>query len=171
MAEQSEKLNLTSKQKTQLLGLGLDDSLSEQDPDEQRADMLYDLLKRPLPPDTSAYKSLPTPLKTVSVEMRSVAGKPLRELLLHPKTEIRTLKRIKEYAKQSGKAAKSDSEKDVFLAIYYAAIASSFVYHDTKISEHSDKHLTGAFEALIKIDWMSEQLTGVFAKVKEHFQA
>lgn len=167
MAEESDKLNLTSKQKTQLLSLGLDGSLSEQEPDEQRADMLYDILKRPLPPDTSAYKSLPIPLKTVSLQMRSVAGKPLKELLLDPKTEIRTLERIKEYAKQSGKSAKSESETDVFLAVYYASIANGLVFHDTKISEHSDNHLRQAFELLTQKRWLPEQLTELLKRACE----
>ena len=139
-----KKIKLTPSQKTQLFSLGLREPLPEQDVDEQKADLLYDILKRPLPNYEHLTDSLPNPLRGLSYKVRSVAGAPLGELIQDPNTDISLVTRIKEYAKQAGTSTSSEIEKGVFLVIYYAAIANALIFHNKKITQHTDEDRRGS---------------------------
>jgi hypothetical protein len=85
-------------------------------------------------------------------------------LLLDPKSSVAALKDIKQYAKTQGSQAASDREKDVFLALYFAAIAGALTYHATRITEHSDHDLKESFRTFVTTSWMPQQLVELFNK-------
>lgn len=168
MTEEPREIELSAEQKTELLNIGLKAATEEQEPSEHKADLLYDILNHPLPVDGPAVNMLPAPLRGLSRKVRSIAGAPLIELLTHSDTSISTIEAIKEYAKQSGKSAESEDRADIFLAVYYGAIASGLVFHGRKISEHSYEHLTGAFGSLADKAWMQEGITDLVARAQKH---
>ncbi|MHC4117918.1 MAG: hypothetical protein ACYSWO_10470 [Planctomycetota bacterium] len=168
MTDEPEKIELSAGQKTRLLHLGLEAAPDTREGQERKADLLYDVLDRPLSVDSPAVNSLPTPLRGLSRSVRSIAGAPLVELLIGSDTNISAIEAIKEYAKQSGKAAKSDDQTDVFLSVYYAAIASGLLFHGRKITEHSYKHLAEAFGALTEKDWIQEELSDLMTRARQH---
>ena len=172
MEKEQENLDLTAKQKTRLLSLGRSSKAFETsvDLEEKKADLLYDILTRTLPVDQSIVDSLPPALRSLSGKLRSVAGEPLRELLKNPKTDISVIKKIKFYAKESGASSKSKAESDIFLAIYYAAIASALLFHNKKITQHLHEDLEMFFLSFTKKSWVPEDLKILFNKAYEHCQ-
>ncbi len=165
MVEKPEKIELSPDQKTELLHIGLGASSVGA---EDKADLLYDILNNPLPVDSPAINMLPIPLKGLSRKVRSIAGAPLVELLTRSDTSISAIEAIKEYAKQSGMSTESEDRAEIFLAVYYGAIASGLVFHSRKVSEHSYEHLTGAFGSLADKEWMQEGLMDLVARAQKH---
>ena len=172
MDKESKEIELTGEQKTRLLNLGLDSDLVEDDTDieEKKADLLYEILSHPMPVDTSVVNSLPPALKGLCKRLSSVAGESLGDLLHNPERGISVIKEIKEYAKQSGASAKSKIESDIFLVIYYGAIANALLFHNQKITEHSYKDLEKFFRSFTKRDWILNDLTELFKKACENCQ-
>jgi hypothetical protein len=155
MAEGMDNLALNDGQKTRLLSLALerDNPAAAPNEDEQKGDLLRDILRCALPPET------PAPSTAVGLcpsygGLRTVAGPPIEELLRDRATDLAVLKRIKEYAKALGKNAKSGIERDVFLAVYFAAIAAALAYHGQHITGHLDSDAARFFAYYASAEWM-----------------
>lgn len=176
MDEESENLDLTEQQRTRLLRLGLSCEAFEADVDseEEKADLLYEALIRTLPVDGTTVASLPPVLRSMSGKLHSVAGEPLGDLLQNPGTDLSVIERIKNYAKdyneESGISDKSKAEKDIFLAIYFAAIASAFLFHNKKITQHSYEDLRRFFSYYAEESWVLDELRIHFKKAHEYCQ-
>ena len=172
MDNESQEFDLNRHQKSRLFSLGLGSKPREPSTDkvEQKTDMLYDVLTRTLPVDPSVVNSLPDIVRGLSSGLQSLAGPPIGDLLQDPTTDITTISRIKQYAKDSGTSTDSEDEKDVFLTVYYAAIASALVFHDDKITQHSFKDLEQFFHSFIQKDWVLDELIELFRKVQVYCQ-
>ncbi len=170
MDKEAKKIELTGEQKTRLLSLGLEPKLNEDgiDIDVKKADLLYDVLSHPMPVDISVINSMPTALKGLCQRLPAVAGEPLGDLLQNPERGISVIKQIKEYAKQSGTSATSEIESDIFLVIYYGAIANALLFHNMKITQHSYKDLEQFFCSFTKKDWVLSELTELFKKAQKY---
>jgi hypothetical protein len=85
-------------------------------------------------------------------------------LLRDSKTDVAVLQRVKEYAKTLGRNAGSDIEEDVYLAVYFAAIAAALVFRDERITEHSDRDLTHFLNSFAQAAWMPTDLADLLGK-------
>jgi len=172
MDNESQDFDLSQNQKSRLLSLALGSKPRELSTDkvEQKADMLYDVLTRTLPVDPSVVDSLPSVVKGLSSRLHSIAGRPIGDLLQDHTTDIDTIRKIKQYAKESGTSTDSEDENDVFLAVYYAAIASALLFHNDKITKHSYKELERFFYSFTKKNWMLDELIGLFKKGQKYCQ-
>jgi hypothetical protein len=170
MDNESQDFDLSRHQKSRLLSLGLGSNPPKLSTDEveQKADMLYDVLTRTLPVDPSVVNSLPAVVRGLSSGLQSLAGLPIGDLLQDPTTDIATIKKIKQYAKESGTTGSSEDKNDVFLAVYYAAIASALVFHNEKITQHSYKDLEQHFSSFMEKDWVLEEIKGLFHEAQKH---
>lgn len=170
MDNESQDFSLTQEQKSRLLSLGLNSGSHEMDKDEaeQKTDILYEILYSSLPVDPSVVNSLPPVVKGLSSKLRSLAGHTIGELLQNPKTDISTLRKIKNYAKDSGTSSNSEVENDVFLVVYYAAIASAVVFNHKKITQHSYKDLEQYFSSFTQKDWVLDEIKGLFHGAQKH---
>jgi hypothetical protein len=169
MTGETDRLELNDRQKTRLLSLGLepDRPVTPPDENEQRGDLLCDILRCPLPAEVPEHDAVPPGAGKPCPAFRTVAGPPLGELLQDPKTDVAALRRVKEYAKSLGSKAGSEVEKDVFLAVYFAAIAGAMVFRGERITEHTDRDLTQFFRCFARIVWVPIPLRGLFAKAAE----
>jgi hypothetical protein len=160
---------MTDGQKTRLLGLALepDKRATALNGDEERGDLLYDMLRRPLPGDRPSRESLAPSADGSCQGLRSVLGPPLSELLQDPKADIAVLKQIKERAKKLGEHASSKTEKEVFLAVYFAAIACALAFHNERITQHSDHDLTRFFDLYGQAGWVPRDMKGLFRKARQ----
>jgi len=170
MDNESQDFDLSRHQKSRLLSLGLGSKPRELSTDkvEQKADMLYDVLTRTLPVDPSVVNSLPDVVRGLSSGLQSLAGLPIGDLLRDPTTDITTISRIKQYAKDSGTSTSSEIESDVFLVVYYAAIAGALVFHNEKITQHSYQDLEQFFLSFRKKDWVIEEIKDLLSKARTH---
>lgn len=170
MTEESEHRHLDDGQKSRLLGFALDADRPVPPPDEneQRGDLLYDLLRCPLPVGGVPCDAGVPATSSSHGGLRSVFGPSIRELLQDPKTDVATLQRVKEYAKTLGRNAGSDIEKDVFLAVYSAAIAAASAYHGEHITEHADTDLAQFFGYYASAEWIPGSLRELFRRAMHH---
>ena len=170
MDKKSRDFDLNRSQKSRLLSLGISSKPRKQSTDkvERKEDMLYDVLMRTLPVEPLVVESLPSVIKGLSHRLHSLAGQPIVELLKNPATDIDTIRKIKQYAKESGTATDSEDKKDVFLAVYYAAIASALLFHNEKITQHSYNDLEQFFSSFMEKDWIIEEIKGLFRKAWIH---
>lgn len=168
MKNQNKDFQLTSEQKTRLLDLGLGSEQTEEptDSDEKKSDLLYEILKRPLPLDDSVFDTLPLILQDQASNLSSISGKALWDLLLDSETDLTVLNKIKNFAKREGKAVKSEEESDVFLVIYYASIACALLYHQDKITRHTDENLDYFFSFYTDKSWIPPDLVNLFITTK-----
>lgn len=163
MTEERGEIELSAEQKTELLHLGLEATTGGPD---DNADMLYDILNRPLPTNSPATNMLPAPLRGLTRKVRSIAGAPIVELLKSSETSISEMEAVKEYAKRSGRSAVSEDLTEVWLSVYYAAIANGLLFHGRKITEHSYQHLSEAFGALAAKDWIQQELSDLMTRAQ-----
>lgn len=171
MKKSPEEFELNFEQTTQLLKLGLQTKRGESKfTKKNRSDLLLDTLASKLPVKPALLESLPDVLKSLSEELESISGLPLNKLLLDSQTRIPCLKNIKDYAKQLGTAASDDTERDVTLAIYYAAIANALIYHDLKITNLSYQNLQKSYSHLSTEKWIPKNLANLFIKASEYCQ-
>lgn len=170
MEESSKKLDLNTEQSTNLLRLCLESNREkkQQAAEKNRADLLLDTLASKLPVDPALLESLPAILRSLSEKLQSVSGLPLGDLLQNPQTKTTLIRRIKDFAKESGVSANDEIERDVALAIYFAAIACALLFHNAKISEYSYKELEQSFKTLSKHDWLPPNLSRHFKKARRY---
>ena len=166
MTKSSQKLDLTVEQSTNLLRLGLDRDNDKANRVTARVDLLLDTLASKIPVDPALLELLPAVLRSLSEQLRSVSGLPLGDLILDPQTKIALIRRIKDFAKDLGTTASGEIERDVALAIYFAALASALVHHNVKISRHTYDKLEQSFERLSTHDWISPDLSQLFKKAR-----
>ncbi|UCC99250.1 MAG: hypothetical protein JSW66_05050 [Phycisphaerales bacterium] len=170
MEESPKRLQLNTEQSTNLLKLGLDcgQNKTDQAASNARADLLADTLSSKMPVDPALLESLPVVLRSLSEQLQTLSGLPLGDVLLSPQTRIALIRRVKDFAKELGESAKDEVEREVALAVYYAAIASALVHHKVKISRHSSDKLEQSFEKLSTYDWVSPSLSRLFKKAHDY---
>jgi hypothetical protein len=162
-----QDLHLDSDQRTRLLKIGLSSPSSRNydvEPDEKRIDTLYQILTSTLPLTQDIRTSIPDLITGQIQDLVSISGSPIGELIQDQKTDLITLRKIKEHCKQTGTAADSKEEQDAFMAVYFAAIASALLFHDTKLSHHKDEDLCSFFDSFAKKPWVLEELRTLFVR-------
>lgn len=126
--------------------------------------LLRDCLASPLPKDSSLLDSLVGTMERLAKDIQSLANKPLGEVLTDPKTDADLLVAVKDYVKKLCSSVVSPSGSPIALTIYYAAIASSLVHHNQKISQHSYESLRQSFTELSQKKWMVSELAELFSR-------
>jgi hypothetical protein len=166
MAKDTDSLDLTDRQKMRLLDLALGppDPSEPRSEDEERGDLLHDILRCSLPLRAGPREGSRGATTTSGQGLRSIVGPPIGELLQDPKTSLAVLSDIKQYAKARGNQAGSEVEKDVFLAVYFAAIAGALVYHRERITEHFAGSLTQFLHSFANAAWIPTDLVDLFRK-------
>jgi hypothetical protein len=138
------------------------------DRDDRYAELLCDWMTRQLPPDPEETQQLlsllPEALGELCQEVRPFSGDLIGSLLTQPDTDVRVLRRIKDYAKELGGSAAGPVEREAALAVYFAAIAAAQVFHDARISQYGDKKLQSAFEALSRRNAVPAGLRALFQR-------
>ena len=136
----------------------------ERTDDQIRSEHLHDLLAEKMPVDQALAQILPDVLAEICEEIKPFTGHSFSQLILNPDTDLRVLKRIKDFTKEWQKKAASDLERDVLAAIYYAAIASALVHHGQRITSFSRDTLKKTFSSLITKNWLTGDLKALFKK-------
>ena len=170
MNERRKKFELTAKQKSRLLSLGLGgkQAYEESDIEQEKANLLHDMLANTLPVDTTVVNSLPDALKSLCQELRSVAGEPIGNLLQESQTDISVIKKIRDYAKQLGTSTDSKTKHDVTVVIYLAAIAHALLFNNEKITQYSYAELKHSFSLLHEEKWIFREFSRLFEKACQY---
>jgi len=135
---------------------------------QQKAELMQDMLSETLISGTLKGSPLREELTHLCHISGLLASEPIRNLLCNSQTDIELIEKTKEHGKKLSKGTPSTTEHDTANAIYYAAIASALVFHDTKITKYSYKDLESAFAAFVKFDWVSPDILELFKKACEY---
>jgi hypothetical protein len=165
----TKELQLDEEQTTRLLKLGLNDSEAPacQDHENHRRELLSDMLGSKLPVDRMLMKELPILIKSLSDELDAISGLSFRDCLTNPKTNPAILRRIKNFAKNSGASSKDQTRGEVSKIVYFSAVAAALAFHGTRISRHSYRDLLNSFQLCSNQSWTPNDLTELFVKAKD----
>jgi len=154
------------EQLARLFGITLDTLSNETD--ETAADTSAQLLEARLAGvlalDTTVLHNLPAVIAQLDKDIFTGPGLPLGRVLTDPKSDIQTIKNIKRYAKNISSNKNHQAQHTVAIAVYYAAIANALLFHNAKITTHSDEALKAQFKKLSDKPWMSKDLAHLFTK-------
>lgn len=137
-------------------------------PDQQKAELLQDLLSETLISGSLKGSPLREELTHICRISGLLASETIRNLLCSPQTDIELIEKTREHGKKLSKSASSTVEHDTANAIYFAAIASALIFHDTKITKFSYQELNNSLEAFSKFDWISPNLLSLFEKASKY---
>lgn len=159
MKKKTTTHGLSLKKVVDLLNIGTDVGTIRDDADQNRSDLLNDMLKEPLP----FYKDGPS--KKAGRMARTIAvlsGEPIGKLLLDPEMDIANIRKIKDHGKSLAGQTKSEAEHKAANVIYYGAIAHALAFHKEKITKFSYSDLQESFCHLSKERWIPKGLLDLF---------
>ncbi|GAI94607.1 unnamed protein product [marine sediment metagenome] len=166
---ESKTHGLGSDQLAQILKVcaSTDGEKNEIAPDQQKAELMQDMLSETLISGSLKGSPLREELTHLCHISGLLASEPIRNLLCNPQTDIELIEKTKEHGKKLSKSASSTVGHDTANAIYFAAIASALIFHDMKITKFSYKELDNSLVAFSKFDWISPNLLSLFEKASK----
>lgn len=168
MTERTETttFGLDSDKVARFFRIGSEDHEVEgkQTADELKAELLRDRLAETLALYETKTGDVSRSQTRMSKVIGDLAGEPIGAFLSNSKTDLRILRRIKNHGRELSEFARSKPERHVANTIYYAAIATAVLFHDTRITAHSYVDLGRSLRRLVKETWISESLTRLFEK-------
>ncbi|MFC1763490.1 hypothetical protein ACFL6U_15605 [Planctomycetota bacterium] len=149
----------------QLLGVSLDADLDETDEvSSDAAGQLLDAhLAGVLPLDTAAVDKLPVMLG----KLNNGDTPSLGAVLTSNNSSLKTIRKIRRYAKSTAARHSSPAQHAAITAIYFAAIANALVFHDRKLSSYSYADLVDSFNDLLDKSWIPENLIMLFKQAQQ----
>ncbi len=164
--EKSNTFGLDPERMADLLRIGFEigDSVAEVSADEEKGELLLDRLAEPLLLDPSYVRLLPDAPHLLSNAMELCSGNTIEDLLLNKDVEVGLVKKVKDLNNKFSRRTDSKVEKDVAIAIYYAAIASAMVFRGQKITGFEYSDLEKSFEQLQGKSWMPTDLRNLFER-------
>ena len=136
------------------------------DSDQEKAELLHDLLAETFSVE-SPQGNLSDQLTTLCQMSGISYGESVKNIISNPKTDTSLLRKIKDHFKKQSRASKSKAEHEVANTVYYAVIASAFVFHDISITSFSYKSLLKSFERLAQENWISNDIVQLFVKAQK----
>jgi hypothetical protein len=119
--------------------------------------LLAGLLSGEPPADTAAAEALARMAERLR-RQTDLPDEPLGRALLRAETPLAALRALKANAKGLVLRSRSQAERAVVTAIYYAAIASGLKFHDRRITKLPAEELAGSFDTLAGRRWMPGEL-------------
>lgn len=130
-------------------------------------DILSEILRQEALLEADAPQSASAVLGRPCDEMLASCGHSIGELILAPKTDLATLKCLKDYGKELVRREGTGPEREALTAVYYAAIASALLSHDRRITELSYNQLDSSFCSLIAKPWIPTELKDLFRRAQD----
>lgn len=158
---------MTIRQLQELFGVGRDlgEPSSVGDAAAKR-DLLEQQLARRLPPDRGRGELLPDLVESPGRVSQVRTGGGLGDILRDPSSDLKTVRRVKRYAKDLAADAVSRDEHDVAAAVYYAAIAHALVFQDQRITRFPPVVLAETYARLSAETWMPQELVRLFQQAR-----
>lgn len=166
--EKTSTYGLTLDQMANLFSMGREapNPGDEKKGKQEMASLLREQLTCSLPRGTLFCDVLVMMMGQQGYETHSLTGKALGDVLLSDQTSITLLRAIKECAKRLSTTLDSPAEAALATTLYFAAVASALVWHDSRITQSSYEKLDESFGLLIEKPWMAEELVELFSRAK-----
>ena len=150
------------------IGRDVDNGEMKLDENQVKSELLHDMLASKMPLDKAVAQVLPNVLAQLCEDIKPFAGDSFGFLLNDPDTDLSVIKRIKNYSKSLSKNVRSEAERDVVAAIYYAAIANALVNHNQRITSFSYENLLRVFSSMIEAEWVTPKLKNLFERAHKY---
>ncbi len=166
MEDISNTFGLDPDKMADLLRIGFEtaDSTAEVSTDEEKGELLLDRLAEPLLLDPSFVRLLPDVPHLLSNAMELCSGNTIEDLLLNKDVGVGLVKKVKELNNKRSCRTDYKVEKEVAIAIYYAAIASALVFRGQKITGFEYSDLEKSFKQLKGKSWIPTDLCDLFER-------
>jgi len=99
--------------------------------------------------------------------LASLAGKSMGEALVDSCSTLDVLKQIRCWGKGLAAEKPTGAEHAVGIAVYYGAITSALLFHDTKITSLSHEELADSVGRLIDRRWLTPQIAAHMRKAQQ----
>jgi hypothetical protein len=149
------------------VGSDVDKANEKMDTNQQKAMLLVNRLQEGLQVDPSTIDLLPEALGQHRDTIGKLTSESIGKLLKNTKTDITLLKKVKNYAKKLSRSANSEAEYETANVIYYAAIASSMIFHGRRITRFSYSDLGHSFDLLTELKWIPQDIFNLFKSASQ----
>ena len=129
--------------------------------------VLHEMLESPLSADAAFSGSVPAVLGRPCEELQPHEGRVLVDVLLDKAVELAVTKTLKDYARKLGHAGMPETTERATKTIYYAAIASALVFHQTKITQLSYEALDQGFALFEAKPWVIPEFKELFSRARD----
>ena len=166
--EKKSTYGLRLDQMAGLFAMGTDDPdpAAERSDDETLRDVLSELLTGTDPQKSLLRETLAMMVDGSPEDAAALAGRPLGEILLNPHSDMDLLAAVKEASKTLSCTLDSKTETALARTVYFAALASALVHHNTKITQNSYQTLAESLALLMAKRWMVPELVELFSRAR-----
>jgi hypothetical protein len=130
--------------------------------ENQKAELLKYRLSKVILPGHEKIEEVSEVTEEIFDILGSLVGDQVGELLFIRSVSVEMLRKIQKYGKHLVRMAKSDMDREVGYAIYYAAISNALVYRHKKITKLTYEELYDAYNSLRKKTWIGEEMQDIF---------
>lgn len=146
----------------------------QQDPEGQptpadaKSELFEDKMAQSLPEDFFDRSHLPAHLSALCDLSGLSKNETFKNAIQNDKTELDLLIKIKDHFKDLLSKSQKKMEYQVYISIYYAAIAAVLLYHHEKISSYSYEELATSYERLITETWLPEYIIELYRNAQTY---
>ncbi len=154
-----------------LLGLLQNSLLKDSDVEEDNKrsnesmrSLLIHYLEMPIVTENQIGLSKSSILTHAALEASATQGFTIQRFWLSPDMGVSLLIDIKEKGKHLAARGDTEAHKEVGVALYYSAIASSLVYHYKRISSYSLEKIAAQLQKLLNKGWITPELQDLMVR-------
>lgn len=127
-----------------------------------RLELFENRMAASLPEDFFGKRELPDHLSVLCDISGISKSETFKSVIKSDKAELGLLVKIKDYFKGLSGKSVDDVEYQIYISIYYAAIANAMLHRDEKISSHSYEELAASYTRLLKEDWLPNYIVQIY---------
>ena len=143
-------------------GLGKGRQEPAEEAGDERAAVMQGFLEETVTGYSAAMGMVPVIARHFYQEVLKLSERSVGELVTSATTNVDVLRAIKQQSKDAASTSNIPAERDVHTVLYYAAIASALVFHNTIITELGFAELKKAMDQLNQKDWVPLSLKELF---------
>lgn len=129
--------------------------------DQDKADLMQETVRTALLDDEPSSQSVPDIIRRACLKPPEPAREQVAFVLADAEIGLTTIQQIKNHAKALAKNAPSDLQREVATVVYFAAIASAVVHHDTVITKIALDKLCRSLEEVGSKTWLPGDVAAV----------
>ena len=167
MKKQTQVFGLKPDQVALLFNIGSGEGFADakkKSSNQRKADLLkFRLSKVFLPERSETFEISPVTAHLFDV-LGSLVGEQAGDIILNEYADRQLLYTVKRYGKALIRKAKTQPDRHVGWVIYYAAIASAYVFQDDQISRISEEKFYHAAKSLKNKSWIPKDIRYLFSQ-------
>lgn len=137
-------------------------------PADPRSEFFEDQISASLPEDFFRQSNLPGHLSVLCDISGISKSETFKSVIKNNNVELGLLVKIKDYFKALSVKTADQMEHQIYISIYFAAIASALLHHHERISSYSYEELAASYERLLKENWLPEYILKLYREAHSY---